>query len=160
VRAEKNDADYWLSSANLDKAPAESKGFFQGAMASLNPYIKANRFSAFTGNTELVSGIKAMASPGHTAGHTTYVVQSKGKKLVLWGDLMHVAAVQFDDPSVTIAFDTETKAAAAQRKAAFADAAKGGYLVGATHIAFPGLGRVRANGKTFAWVPANYGVPR
>ena len=160
VRADKHDVDYWLSQANLDKAPADSKGFFQGAMASLNPYIKANRFSAFEGNTELVAGIKAVATHGHTAGHSAYAVESKGQKLVLWGDLIHVAAVQFDDPSVTIAFDTETKAAAAQRKAAFADAAKGGYLVGATHIAFPGLGRVRANGKAFSWMPANYGVAR
>ena len=160
IRADKHDADFWLSQANLDKAPADSKGFFQGAMASLNPYVKANRFSAFDGNTDLVSGIKAMASRGHTAGHSTYVVESKGQKLVLWGDLIHVAAVQFDEPSVTIAFDSESKAAAVQRKAAYADAAKGGYIVGAAHLAFPGLGRVRANGKAYTWVPLNYSVVR
>ena len=160
IRADKHDADFWLSQANLDKAPADSKGFFQGAMASLNPYVKANRFSAFDGNTDLVPGIKAMASRGHTAGHSTYVVESKGQKLVLWGDLIHVAAVQFDEPSVTIAFDSESKAAAVQRKAAYADAAKGGYIVGAAHLAFPGLGRVRANGKAYTWVPLNYSVVR
>ena len=160
IRADKHDADFWLSQANLDKAPADSKGFFQGAMASLNPYVKANRFSAFDGNTDLVPGIKAMASHGHTAGHSTYVVESKGQKLVLWGDLIHVAAVQFDEPSVTIAFDSESKAAAVQRKAAYADAAKSGYIVGAAHLAFPGLGRVRANGKAYTWVPLNYSVVR
>ena len=160
VRADKHDADFWLSQANLDKAPADAKGFFQGAMASLNPYVKANRFSTFDGNTDLAPGIKAMASRGHTAGHSTYVVESKGQKLVIWGDLIHVAAVQFDDPSVTIAFDTESKAAAVQRKAAYAAAAKGGYVVAAAHIAFPGMGRVRANGKAFIWVPLNYSVVR
>lgn len=160
IRADKHDADFWLSQANLDKAPADSKGFFQGAMASLNPYVKASRFSAFEGNADLVPGIKATATQGHTAGHTTYVVESKGQKLVLWGDLIHVAAVQFDDPAVTIAFDTDSKSAAVQRKRAFAEAAKGGYLVGASHIAFPGLGHVRANGKAFTWVPVNYTVVR
>ena len=160
IRADKRDADFWLSQANLDKAPADAKGFFQGAMASLNPYVKANRFSAFDGNTDLVAGIKAVASHGHTAGHSTYVVESKGQKLVLWGDLIHVAAVQFDAPSVTIAFDSESKAAAVQRKAAYADAAKAGYIVGAAHLAFPGLGRVRANGKAYTWVPLNYSVIR
>ena len=55
IRADKRDADFWLSQANLDKAPADAKGFFQGAMASLNPYVKANRFSAFDGNTDLVA---------------------------------------------------------------------------------------------------------
>lgn len=160
VRADKHDADFWLSQANLDKASTESKGFFQGAMASLNPYVKANRFSAFDGNTDLVPGVKTVATPGHTAGHSTFVVESKGQKLVVWGDLVHVAAVQFDDPSVTISFDSDAKSAAIQRKAAYADAVKGGYVVAAAHIAFPGLGHVRANGKTFTWVPVNYGVPR
>ncbi len=160
VRADKRDAEFWLSQANLDKAPADSKGFFQGAMVSLNPYVKAGKFSGFDGATDLVPGIKAIATRGHTAGHSTYVVESKGQKLVLWGDLIHVAAVQFDDPKVTIQFDTDHKMAAGARKKAYDDAVKGAYLVGATHIAFPGLGRVRANGKTYTWVPVNYTVPR
>ena len=77
--------------------------------------------------------------------------------MLVFGDLMHVAAVQFDDPSVTIKFDTETKAAAKERIKAYADAAKNGYLVGSAHLAFPGMGHVRkAAGKGFTWVPVNY----
>ena len=101
-----------------------------------------------------------MASRGHTAGHSTYAVESKGEKLVLWGDLMHVAAVQFADPSVTIQFDTDSKAAARQRKKAYADAAKNGYWVAAAHLAFPGIGHLRAEGKGYAFVPANYSSGR
>ncbi len=160
VRADKHDADFWLSQANLDAAPKDAKGFFQGAMASLNPYVAAGKFKPFDGDTELVPGIKAMASRGHTAGHSTYAVESKGEKLVLWGDLMHVAAVQFADPSVTIQFDTDSKAAARQRKKAYADAAKNGYWVAAAHLAFPGIGHLRAEGKGYAFVPANYSSGR
>jgi len=156
VRADKHDADFWLSQANMDAAPKDAKGFYQGAMASLNPYIAAGRFKPFDGDTELVPGIKATASRGHTPGHSTYVVESKGQKLVLWGDLMHVAAVQFADPSVTIQFDTNSKAAALQRRKAYADAAKQGYWVAAAHLAFPGIGHLRAEGKGYNWVPANY----
>ncbi len=162
VRADKRDADYWLSQANMDKASADDKGGFQGAMASINPYVKAGKFSPFQGNTDLVPGVKAMSSYGHTAGHTTYVVESKGEKLALWGDLVHAAAVQFDKPSVTIAFDSNSKAAATERAKAYADAAKHGYMVGATHLSFPGLGRLRANasGTGYLWVPLNYTVLR
>jgi len=156
VRADKRDADFWLSQANLDKAPAEGKGFFQGAMASLNPYVAAGKFKPFDGDTELAPGIKAMAAPGHTPGHSLYVVESGGRKLVLWGDLMHVAAVQFAEPSVTIAFDTDSKNAAVQRKRAYAEAAKQGYLVGSAHLSFPGLGHLRAEGKGYTFVPVNY----
>jgi glyoxylase-like metal-dependent hydrolase (beta-lactamase superfamily II) len=156
VRADQHDADFWLSQANLDKAPDDAKGSFKGAMASLNGYLQAGKFKAFDGDTELVPGIKAIASHGHTAGHSIYLVESKGQKLMLWGDLMHLAAVQFDNPSVTIKFDTDSKAAAAQRKKAYAEAAKQGYLVGSTHLSFPGLGHLRTEGKAYAWIPLNY----
>ena len=158
VHADKHDADFWLSQAKLDKASADAKGFFQGAMASLNPYVKAGKFKPFDGDTELVPGVRAQAARGHTPGHAIYVVESKGQKLVLWGDLMHVAAVQFAEPSVTIQFDTDSKAAATQRKKAYADAAKNGYWVAASHLAFPGIGHVRAEGKGYRFVPANYSV--
>ena len=156
VRADQHDADFWLSQANMDKAPADAKGAFQGAMSSINPYIKAGKFKTFNGDTDLVAGVKAVAARGHTPGHSVYLVESKGQKLMLWGDLMHVAAVQFDNPSVTIAFDSDSKAAMAARKKAYADAAQQGYMVGATHVSFPGLGYVRSEGKGYAWIPVNY----
>jgi glyoxylase-like metal-dependent hydrolase (beta-lactamase superfamily II) len=156
VRADQHDADFWLSQANMDKAPADAKGAFQGAMASINPYIRAGKFKTFNGDTELVAGVKAVAARGHTPGHSVYLVESKGQKLMLWGDLMHVAAVQFENPSVTISFDSDSKAAMAARKKAYADAAQQGYMVGATHVSFPGLGYVRTEGKGYAWIPVNY----
>lgn len=160
VHADQHDADFWLSQAQMEKAPADAKGFFQGAMASLNPYVNAGKFKPFNGNTELVPGIQAQASRGHTPGHSTYLVESKGQKLVLWGDLMHVAAVQFANPAVTIAFDTDSKAAAVQRQKAYADAAKNGYWVAAAHLSFPGIGHLRREGKGYRFVPANYSVVR
>lgn len=156
VRADQADADFWLSAANLEAAPQDSKGFFQGAQASLKPYVDAGRFKPITGDIELVPGVKAVATHGHTKGHRNYVVESKGQKLVLWGDLMHVAAVQFATPAVTIAFDTDQKAALAQRRKAFADAAKQGHLVGASHLSFPGIGNLQADGAGYRFQPTNY----
>lgn len=156
VRADQADADFWLSAANLEAAPKDSKGFFQGAQASLKPYVDAGRFRAISVDEELVPGIKAVATHGHTKGHRNYVVQSQGQKLVLWGDLMHVAAVQFATPAVTIAFDTDQKAALAQRRKAFADAAKQGYFIGASHLSFPGIGHLSAQGAGYSFQPTNY----
>jgi len=156
VRADQHDADFWLSKNNMDQASADSKGSFQGAMVSLAPYLSAQRFKPFDANAELVPGIKASASYGHTAGHTNFVIESKGQKLLLVGDLIHVGAVQFDAPEMTIHFDSDTKAAATQRKKAFDAAAAQGMLVGATHIQFPGLGHLRKSGKSYQWIPVNY----
>ena len=156
VRVDQHDADFWLSKANMDAAPKDAKPFFEGAMASINPYIAAGKFKPFSGNTDLAPGIRAVAARGHTPGHSIYVVESKGQRLVLWGDLMHAAAVQFPEPSVTIKFDTDSKGAAAQRKAQYADAAKRGHWVAAAHLPFPGIGHLRAAGKGYEFIPANY----
>jgi glyoxylase-like metal-dependent hydrolase (beta-lactamase superfamily II) len=159
VRADVHDADFWLSQAKMDAASKDDKDSFQKAMASINPYIAEGKFKTFDGDTDLVPGVKARASRGHTPGHTTYIVESKGQKLALWGDLMHVAAVQLPDPSVTIKFDSDSKAAAVQRKRAFADAATHGYWVAAAHLPFPGVGHLRAEGQGYAWLPASYAPP-
>ena len=158
LRIDKADVDFWLDEAKLKAAPEGAKGFFQGAMASVNPYVAAKKLVTFSGATELIPGVRAEPSHGHTVGHTSYVVESDGQKLVLWGDLMHAAAVQFADPGVTIQFDTDPKAAAAERKKDYADAAKKGYLVGITHVSFPGVGHLRAaaGGKGYEWLPLNY----
>ena len=160
VRADKREADYWLNTKNMESAPPDMKSFFEAAVTSLRPYVDAGRFRPFDGDTELIPGVRAVAARGHTPGHAVYLVESGGQKLVLWGDLMHVAAVQFPEPSVTIKFDTDSKAAAVQRKKAFAAAAKQGLWVGASHLPFPGLGHLRADGSGYDWIPVNYSVPR
>jgi glyoxylase-like metal-dependent hydrolase (beta-lactamase superfamily II) len=160
VRADKRDSDYWLSQANMDAAPESARGFFKGAMASLNPYIAAGKYKPFDGDTDLVPGIKAVATYGHTKGHTMYLVESRGQKLAALGDLMHVAAVQFVNPSVTIEFDTDPKMAAVQRKRVYADSAKQRAWLAVAHLPFPGIGHIRAEGQGYVYVPVNYSVPR
>ena len=156
VRADMREGGFWLAQENMDKAPADAKGFFQGAMASLNPYVAAGKLKPFDGETELMPGIRAIPARGHTPGHTIYAVESNGNKMVVWGDLMHVAAVQFAMPATTIQFDTDSKAAAPQRQKNYADAAKKGYFVAVAHVSFPGIGKLRADGKGYEWIPANY----
>ncbi|MBK0394861.1 MBL fold metallo-hydrolase [Ramlibacter algicola] len=156
LRIDKRDVDYWGSEATMNAAPAEFRDFFKPAIAVVKAYGEAGKLKPFEGSTALVPGVRAIANYGHTPGHTIYSIESKNEKLVLWGDLMHVAAVQFEDPSVTIQFDSDNAAALKQRQDAFADAAKNGYLVGAAHLAFPGVGRLRAAEKGYVFVPLNY----
>jgi glyoxylase-like metal-dependent hydrolase (beta-lactamase superfamily II) len=158
LRIDKKDTDFWLSEAVMNRAPEAVRGFFKASMAAVNPYIAAQRLKTFEGATELVPGIHAMPTYGHTPGHTIYRIESKGETLVLWGDLMHVAAVQFDNPNVAITFDIDSNKAVAERRQAFAEAAKKGWLVGVAHVSFPGLGHLRPGPakQGYTWVPLNY----
>jgi glyoxylase-like metal-dependent hydrolase (beta-lactamase superfamily II) len=156
VHIEQKEVAYWLNAQNRAKAPEAAKKYFDEASAKVQPYVDAGRVSTFAGATEVLPGIKAIPAPGHTPGHTFYSLESKGQKLVFWGDLVHVADVQMPDPAVTIVFDVDPAAAAATRKKAFADAAEGRYWVAADHISFPGVGHLSRDGEGYRWVPMTY----
>jgi glyoxylase-like metal-dependent hydrolase (beta-lactamase superfamily II) len=156
----KPEAEFWFGAKSKGNIPEKLKGFYKFADASVSPYIKAGKVKTFDYGEELFPGIMPLARPGHTPGHTFYMLSSKGEKLVFWGDVIHSAAIQFTDPSVTIDYDVDTKAAAATRKQALAEAAKNGYWIASDHISFPGIGHVRADGSKYVWVPANYSTYR
>ncbi|MFM0114758.1 MBL fold metallo-hydrolase [Paraburkholderia nemoris] len=154
IRADRRDADYWLSEANMRDAPAEAKRFFEAAKGSLSAYIKAGRLRTFEGLADLIPGVRARPAYGHTPGHTMYEVDSRGEKLLLWGDIVHVAAVQFADPTVTIGYDVDRTEAEQEHWRIFADATQNRYMVGGAHLPFPGLGHVRSAGdRSYAFVP-------
>lgn len=156
IRVDKRDTDFWLSAEKMNAAPQAAQGFFKMAQASLAPYQKAGKLAPFEGAVELAPGIRSQPTPGHTPGHSFYVLESKGQKLVFWGDLMHVEEVQFPAPQITVSFDIDSPAAKDQRLKAFADAAEKGYLVAPTHVTYPGIGRLAKEGTGYRWWPVRY----
>jgi glyoxylase-like metal-dependent hydrolase (beta-lactamase superfamily II) len=155
VHADKHESDFWLSSDNFDNAPPDLRARFLGVSTALQPYIAGGRYKPFETDSEVLPGVHSVASYGHTSGHTTYVITSEGQKLWLVGDLVNVAAVQLQRPSVSFAFDMDGAAAAASRVKFLTGAAEQGVLVGAAHLPFPGLGHVRADGNGWQWMPVD-----
>ncbi|MGF6856731.1 MBL fold metallo-hydrolase [Paraburkholderia sp. CI3] len=154
VRADRHEAAEWLNEANAKQAPNDFR--FGEATAALTPYIQAGHFQPFEGATQLIPGIRSVPAPGHTEGHTVYRVDSNGQTMLICGDIIHPPAVQFDNPSITIAFDNDSKEAIVSRRRIFDEAAERGYLVGTAHISFPGIGHLRKAGKGYVWVPVDY----
>jgi glyoxylase-like metal-dependent hydrolase (beta-lactamase superfamily II) len=155
VRYDKHEADFWLSPENIEKYPT-TKALMIAAQQTLEPYIQAGHAKPFDGSTELAPGIRAVEAFGHTPGHTMYLVESKGQKLLVWGDIMHVQIIQFAHPEVTLQYDSDSKTATAMRAKVFAEAAREGYLVGGAHLFFPGVGHIRAEGNGYVFVPLAY----
>lgn len=154
--ADQRDADYWLSAAELQKAPAASKGFFQAATMTVGAYAAAGRFRPVKSPALLFPGVRAIPAPGHTPGHIAFSIESQGQKLVVWGDLTEIASVQFAEPTVTMTFDADDLQSVRTREKVYADAVRDRYLVAGSHLPFPGLGHVRREGAAYAWVPIDY----
>jgi glyoxylase-like metal-dependent hydrolase (beta-lactamase superfamily II) len=160
VYVDAREVDEWLNEDKRNAASKEMQGFYDGARLSLAPYRLRARVREFKGDTQIVPGVRALSTYGHTPGHTVYEVTSGGATMLVIGDLIHQAAIQFEQPGVTIRFDSDQDAAAAQRRKVWEQAARHGYLIAAAHISFPGLGRVRAEGSAFRWLPVSYTVNR
>jgi glyoxylase-like metal-dependent hydrolase (beta-lactamase superfamily II) len=155
IHVNKRELDYWLDAA-AEKTTAIQQTLSQQAHAALDPYAAAGLLRPFDGGTVLFPGIRALPQAGHTVGHTTYDIESKGQKLLLWGDIIHSAETQFADPSITIQFDMNAAAAVESRQRLFVHTARQAVIVGGAHISFPGLGHVGSDRQVYSWVPLPY----
>ena len=152
----KAESNFWLTPEALKNAPAAYKPFFEYAQNSALPYANAGKVKTFNPGDVLFPGITVLGSAGHTAGHTSYIIESNGDKLLILGDLIHAQAIQFADPGIAIGYDSDPKAAIITRRSVFDDAVKGKYLVAGSHLSFPGIGHIKATGNGYLWIPANY----
>jgi len=147
------DSDFWLSKENAAQAPPEAKEFFVLAQASARPYQAAGKWKPISPGAEIVPGVRSRPIAGHTPGHTGYEVTSNGQSLLIVGDAVHVAQVQFERPDIGVVFDLDGPAADRSRVDLFDGVARTGQLIGGQHLPFPSLGRLRKEGGGYVWVP-------
>ena len=87
---------------------------------------------------------------GHTRGHTVF----ESNKMIIFGDLVHSAALQFADPNICAQFDMDTKKAVQSRRKFFDRAAETKKLVLGAHLPFPGIGYVlKDEGDHYSFEP-------
>ncbi|HLL28352.1 MAG TPA: MBL fold metallo-hydrolase [Xanthobacteraceae bacterium] len=151
IIAPEADIKFWLNPEVAAQAPADAKMFFEMAVTTMKPYESRTRQIAPSG--PVVPGIEAVALPGHTVGHTGYMLGSGNDRLLMWGDIVHSAALQFPHPEWTIPFDTDRPQAAAARKRAFDMAATDRIMIAGMHLPFPGLGHVEKDGERYVYQP-------
>lgn len=151
----KPDVDFFLDpkeAAHSDYKPAALPHAFEEAVSTVKPYVDAGKVVAFDKTTEVLPGITASIHPGHTPGSAFYTLESKGETIVFIGDTVHVEALQFADPKITMAVDVNQKDAANNRRVTFKELATKGYLVAAPHVQYPGLGHITVNDNVYSWI--------
>jgi glyoxylase-like metal-dependent hydrolase (beta-lactamase superfamily II) len=156
VHVGKADVEFFQNRSNAAKAHY-GMNYFDDYAASLAHYVDAGKVQTFEGSTQIVPGITATVHAGHTPGSAFYTVESEGQRIVFVGDIIHVGAVQFPEPAITITYDVDRKRAAQVREAAFATFARDGTLIAIPHIPFPGVGHLRAAGTGYEWMPIVFG---
>lgn len=161
VHISQTDFDFWTQDQNKASVSALLQPFFPAIQKVLKPYIDAGRVKPFAANADFGSGLTAIAAPGHTPGHSFFLLQDAGQAMLFWGDTVHMAPVQFSRPDIAIQYDWNVPEAIETRKAILAQAASEGWLVAAAHISFPGIGHVsKLPHGAYQWLPVNYTLNR
>ncbi|MDR2039097.1 MAG: MBL fold metallo-hydrolase [Bacteroidales bacterium] len=129
--------DYWMS----DKA---------GNSANARKVIEMykDKLQLFEPGTiekpqELIKGIKSVAAYGHTPGHTGYLLESDGSKLLIWGDLTHAMAIQMSYPQVAVTYDVDPQMAVKYRQEILKYVSENKIPIAGMHIQYPAIGNVR-----------------
>jgi glyoxylase-like metal-dependent hydrolase (beta-lactamase superfamily II) len=100
---------------------------------------------------EIAPGVTAHRTGGHTPGHSVVRLNSNGEALTFAGDA--IFAVGFEQPNWHNGFEHDPEGAAQVRITLLKELAGTGEMLVATHLPFPSVGRVSADGDVFRWVP-------
>ena len=142
---------HWFDDAALARASERERVLMFGeARDQTAPYL--DRMRTFTGG-EVFPGITALPFPGHTPGHSGFLVASGDETLLIWGDTVHMPEVQVPRPEVSMTVDVDPALAAATRRRVFDMAAADRLAVAGMHLHYPGFGHVARTGDGYRFVP-------
>ncbi|HJP46443.1 MBL fold metallo-hydrolase [Acinetobacter venetianus] len=160
VYVSSDEANYWLDPKQATKLPKDKQAGYEGTVKHIKqaiaPYQAQQRFKTYKLGDE-IQGFKVINTAGHTPGHFSYELKSKGESVVFIGDIVHSHTVQFDRPETAIEYDIDPKKAVETRLKQFANFAKNGQTIAAPHLPFPGIGHIySADGKSYQWIPIHF----
>jgi len=132
---------------------AMPEGFPDALRSTAKQFLKeyGSRLKLFDDEHEIAPGVIAHRTGGHTPGHSVVRMASGDDALTFAGDA--VFAVGFEQPDWFNGFEHDPEEAARVRIRLLRRLAETGEMLVATHLPFPSVGRVAADGDAFRWVP-------
>ena len=119
---------------------------------SVRPVFEAGRADFVETDHRLCKEVQLIPSLGHTPGHVSIVIHSKGERALITGDIAHHPC-QLERPDWRATVDHDGDKAEATRRRMFADLCGKQVLVFGTHFAGPSAGWIEANGETWKLRP-------
>jgi glyoxylase-like metal-dependent hydrolase (beta-lactamase superfamily II) len=142
---------WWMDEARMNALPENARGNFMAVRRVFGPI--AGSVERFEPGRELLPGIRSMPAYGHTAGHTAFMIESGGSKLLYWGDATNIAALFVRNPDWAVMFDADADAARKVRRQLMEMAVREDLLLAGYHLTVPGIGRLKPRGSGYDFVP-------
>jgi glyoxylase-like metal-dependent hydrolase (beta-lactamase superfamily II) len=146
---------FWMDESNLSRLPDVAKPQMPNPKRVFGAL--GNKVTKYGDKKELVPGITAVSSPGHTHGHHSHIVSSGSSTLLVQADITAGAATLFvRNPDWQFVFDSDRPLAVATRKKLYDMAATDKMMVQGYHLPFPAVGYIEKSGGGYRHVAATW----
>jgi glyoxylase-like metal-dependent hydrolase (beta-lactamase superfamily II) len=144
------EAEFWMR-PDAANDPDRVKGNRARTRINLKPYLERMRRVR---DGEEFLGFTPVLAPGHTPGHTCWVLAAGSSGFMAFGDVVHLSAIQITHPDAALTYDLDKDQAIQSRKRILDMAASEHLAIAGAHVNAPGFGYVVRKGASFAFEPA------
>jgi glyoxylase-like metal-dependent hydrolase (beta-lactamase superfamily II) len=141
---------WWNDPSVFTKLPEARHGLAKRVQATLGTWKNVKQIEDAK---EVVPGITSVASNGHTPGHTSYLIASGKKQLMVLSDVTNIPALFVRNPGWHAAFDADAAMAEANRRKLLDRAVADKMLVTGYHFGMPGAGTIAKDGTGYVFKP-------
>jgi len=148
------DWEFWMSEDN--RAKAQSNQMMKDYFANVQKIYAGieDKVTKYDWDKELAPGVTSIGTPGHTPGHTSFVIASGSAKVLVQSDVTNIPELFLRNPDWQVMFDHEPEKAVQTRRRVYDMASAEKILVCGYHFPFPGLGYIEKAGTGYRLVPA------
>ena len=143
IYVNETDFKFWTDEKLLENK--DLGGFIKLARDNLMPH--KDKITFIKGGQEVITGITAMDAPGHTVGHTIFMVASGGKSLAVTADVGHHYVLMVETPKIEFVYDQDSKQAVQTRLKVWDMLATDKIPFIGFHFPWPGLGNLAKTGN-------------
>jgi glyoxylase-like metal-dependent hydrolase (beta-lactamase superfamily II) len=147
------DWQFWMSDENAAKA--QSSEMMKGYFANVRKIYAGieSKVTKYDWGKEVAPGITSIATPGHTPGHTSFVIASGNSKILLQADVTNIPEFFLRNPDWHVAYDVDGALAQQTRHKFYDMAAAEKAMVVGFLFTFPSIGHVEKDGSKYRLVP-------
>lgn len=148
------DWEFWMSDENAAKAQSNEmmKNYFNN-VRKIYAGIES-KVTKYDWGKEVAPGITSVAAPGHTPGHTAFVVASGSSKVLIQSDVTNIPEFFLRNPDWHVAYDADPVLAQETRHKFYDMAAAEKATVVGFHFTFPSIGHVEKDGTKYRLIPS------
>lgn len=145
------DWDFWMNTAKASSNPMTKN--YADNVEKIYAGIE-DKVTKYDWDKEVAPGITSVGAPGHTPGHTAFVVASGSSKVLIQSDVTNIPEFFLRNPDWHVVYDVDPIEAAQTRHKFYDMAAAEKAMVIGFHFAFPSVGYVEKDGAGYRLIPA------